>query len=98
VSADYLPPTGEELRTLLDRLDLSRQGAADLLVVDRSTVARWLTGDRQMPYAALCTLIARCRGWCPTPESWRTELDRAAAGARLPRRKLTGRARASARR
>ena len=47
---------GKFLRTLMDESGWSITDVERLLKVERSTVTRWISGNRKMPYASMTLL------------------------------------------
>ncbi|MDK6532474.1 helix-turn-helix transcriptional regulator [Klebsiella pneumoniae] len=53
----WTPPTGEELRYLLENvLNLSQEGLARYVGVNGRTVRRWVTGESDIAYSVWCVL------------------------------------------
>jgi len=74
---DYTPPTPAELAALTAALGLTRQAVGQLVGSSgdpRRTAAKWITGERAMPFAALYTLASRAADVQITPGGWREEL------------------------
>lgn len=71
---DYTPPTGDELRAMLARWDITQRRAASLVGVDERAVHRWVAGERKMGFGSLYTLSGRAGGEEVSPGGWRYEL------------------------
>ncbi|RVU81549.1 hypothetical protein EOL70_26275 [Leucothrix sargassi] len=71
--SDYVPPTPEELRALLQALGLSRSEAGKLADVTGNKIGKWCSGGA-IPYSVLFTIIAKHNGILLSAGSWRNEL------------------------
>jgi hypothetical protein len=74
---DYTPPTPAELAALTAALGLTRHAVGQLVGSTgdpRRTAAKWITGERSMPFSALYTLASRAGGIACQPDTWRTDL------------------------
>lgn len=58
----YVPPTPNELRAILKALNLTGAATGKLLDVSDRTVRRWTSGERELSFASLYTLLHRTIG------------------------------------
>ena len=71
--SEYVPPSPEELRLLLQDLGLSRSEAGKLADVTGNKIGKWCSGGA-IPYSVLFTIIAKSNGIKISADSWRNEL------------------------
>lgn len=71
--SNYVPPTPEELRALLQNLGLSRSEAGKLADVSGNKIGKWCSGGA-IPYSVLFTIIAKSSDVQVTQADWRNEL------------------------
>lgn len=73
--SEYDPPSPDELRELLQVLELSRGRAGKLADVTGNRVGKWCSaGGGSVPFSVLFTVIARHQHLQVSPSLWRDEL------------------------
>ena len=70
----YKPPTTQELRDLLARLNLSRSQAGKLADVTGDKIGKWCAGKGQMPFSVLHTIINKSLAIDVSQGNWREEI------------------------
>mgnify|MGYP000454027810 CR=1 FL=1 len=71
--SDYVPPSPEELRLLLQDLGLSRSQAGKLADVTGNKVGKWCSGGA-IPYSVLFTIVTKSLDIKVSATGWRDEL------------------------
>ena len=71
--SEYIPPSPEELRSLLQKMGLSRGEAGKLADVSGNKIGKWCSGG-VIPYSVLFTIIARHSKVQISEAGWREEL------------------------
>lgn len=71
--SEYIPPSPEELRSLLQDMELSRGEAGKLADVSGNKVGKWCSGGA-MPYSVLFTIVAKKYDLNISMADWREEL------------------------
>ena len=71
--SDYVPPSPEELRLLLQDLGLSRSQAGKLADVTGNKVGKWCSGGA-IPYSVLYTIFSKSLNIQVSAAGWRDEL------------------------
>ena len=72
--SDYVPPSPEELKALLQVMALSRGQAGKLADVSGNKVGKWCSGGA-IPYSVLFTIIAKAADIQVSQVDWRSELS-----------------------
>ncbi len=73
--SDYIPPSSNELRELLQMIKLSRGQAGKLADVTGNRIGKWCSPNGgAIPYSVLFTVLARGCGLQVSPALWRDEL------------------------
>lgn len=63
----WLPPTPDEIRSMLEALGISQEGLGRLLGINGRTVRRWVQGENEIAYSAWCVLCEEAG----IPRIWR---------------------------
>lgn len=71
--SEYIPPSPEELRSLLQEMGLSRSEAGKLADVSGNKVGKWCSGGA-IPYSVLFTIVARHFEIQVSKAGWKEEL------------------------
>ena len=71
---DYVPPTPEELRALLQAVGLSRSQAGKLADVTGNSVGKWCSSGGAIPYSVLFTIVAKSCNLQVSSIDWRGEI------------------------